>query len=64
MAKLKPCPCGGRTKVTIITATGIPSGDSGGKVIIQCKKCNNCIVRWALYKSWAKETAYNAWNNL
>ena len=64
MEKLKPCLCEGRPKVEMVEKIGIPSGDMGWQVTITCKKCGFQAVRWALLKSWAKESAYKKWNKL
>lgn len=61
--KLKPCKCGaGKPKVTIVENIGVFSGDRGYMATAICQKYGSSIKRWALKKSWVKESAYKAWN--
>lgn len=63
MEKLKPCRlCGGRAFVKIEDTTGWKNRDDGIQATIYCKKCGESVTKWALLKSWAKDSAYKAWN--
>lgn len=64
MNELKPCPFCGNKKVTInlYKKRGTPSGDDGWNAEIRCK-CHAFVRFWALKKSWARQSAIEAWNH-
>ena len=64
MNELKPCPFCGNEKVTInlYEKRGTPSGDDGWNAEIRCK-CHALVRFWALKKSWARQSAIEAWNS-
>ncbi|MCD7967399.1 MAG: Lar family restriction alleviation protein [Clostridiaceae bacterium] len=67
MEKLKPCPfCGGRAAIISTAERGSVSGDMGTKTTVICVdqncECGAKIVKWALKKTWAEESARKAWN--
>lgn len=65
MAKLKRCGCGGgKPEIEMIESRGILSGDKGFLATATCPNCGLKIKRWALLKTWAKDSIYKAWNGL
>ena len=64
MNELKPCPFCGNEKATInlYKKRGTPSGDDGWNAEIRCK-CHALVRFWALKKSWARQSAIEAWNS-
>ena len=55
MTELKPCPCGNRIQVEIISGYGL----EGDLVLIKCNRCGN----WSNIHD-TKEGATNAWNKV
>lgn len=58
------CPiCGGIPTMVCFEKRGIPYGDMGYLAEIKCPECLAELRRWALEKSWAKESAIKGWNH-
>ena len=67
MEKLKSCPfCGGKAQLILTAERGSMSGDMGTRATVTCVdqkcECGAKIVKWALKKAWAEESARRAWN--
>lgn len=67
MEELKPCPfCGGTAHLISTAERGGMSGDIGTRSTVICidrkNECGAKIVKWALKKTWAEESAVKAWN--
>ena len=64
--ELKSCPfCGGKAISISVPEEGIISRDIGTRTTIKCdnRECGAKIIKWALEKEWAEESAVKAWNN-
>ena len=64
--KLKPCPfCGNKAISISVPEEGSISGDIGTRTTIICenRECGAKIIKWALEKEWAEDSAFKAWNS-
>jgi hypothetical protein len=64
--ELNFCPfCGSKAVSISVPQEGSISGDIGTRTTIMCenRECGAKIIKWALEKEWAEESAVKAWNS-